>query len=111
QNQELLAQGTGLDYTMVSTNCGSPITVTLPPGATPVTAFLYVQYNSMSDVPANTVAINFNGFGTGTGTTTGQPVSYVGWTQTWYSERYAISPGILTGGGAGGSQTTYSVTT
>ena len=111
ENQELLASGTGLDYTMTSTNCGSPLTVTLPPGATPVTAFLYVEYQNSSYVTGNTTAVQFNNFATGTGTTTGAPVSYAGWTQTWYSERYPINPGALTGGGAGGSQVAYSEST
>jgi hypothetical protein len=68
ETQAILAQGTGLDYTMVSANCGSALTVTLPPGATPVTAYLYVEYNNGgADVAANTTAIQFNGSNTGTG--------------------------------------------
>ena len=111
QTQSVVAEGTGLDYKMVSANCGSPLVVTLPAGAIPVTAYLYVEYsNSGSDVPANTTPIQFNSQATGTGVSNGA-VSYVGWTQTWYSIRYPITGASISGGGGAGSQNSYTVNT
>ncbi len=105
--QSMVAQGTGLDYVISSAPYQAPISIALPPGSTPVTAFLYVEYNnSGADVVPNTTAINFNGSSTGTGISTGA-VTYVGWTQTWYSVKYPINPSQITGGGTLGSETAY----
>ncbi len=94
QKQELLAQGTGLDYVMASAQCGQPLNINLPAGATPVTAFLYVEYNNMSAEAPKTTQIQINGYGTGTGTAAGA-VTYANWVQTWYSVRYSVSPASL----------------
>jgi hypothetical protein len=94
QQQELLAQGTGLDYVMASAQCGQPLNVNLPAGATPVTAFLYVEYQNGAAVAPKTTQIQINGYGTGAGTSTGA-VTYANWVQTWYSVRYPVSPASL----------------
>ncbi len=108
--QSLVAQGTGLDYVMTSANAGSTLLVTLPPGATPVTAFLYVEYNNMAFVAPNTTPILFNGTSIGPGTAAGA-VSYASWIQTWYNVRYGLNPSLLTAGGTNGSQTAYTANT
>ncbi len=108
--QSLVAEGTGLDYTLASAPVTGPVTVILPPGATPVTAFLYVEYNNGSQVAPNPVAITFNGSSTPTGTSLGA-VTYTGYINTFYNIRYPIDPSTLTGGGASGSQTAYAINT
>src|SRR5580698_9565443 len=45
QTQQLVAEGVGLQETVVGGSCGSALTVTLPAGAVPVTAYLYVEYD------------------------------------------------------------------
>src|ERR1035438_4440473 len=52
QTQQMVATGVGLDYALVGGPCGQPLTVTLPPGAVPVTSYLYVEYNPQSFVAA-----------------------------------------------------------
>lgn len=107
QQELLVAEGAGLDeVTAESVGMGTqPITVTLPPGAAPVTAFLYVEYNDNNHVAANPVAVSFNGNSTGVGTVDGAPVSYFNLSQnnTFYNIRYNINPTWLTMGGAGGA--------
>ncbi len=103
----MVMEGVGIDYTTAAGPCGSPLTVTLPSGATPVTSFLYVEYNAGSFVSGNPVAINFNGNTTPTGSIEGAPVSYVGWTQTYYNVRYALNPSWISTAG----QSTYTVST
>ena len=47
--RKMLAEGVGLDYAVAGGECGQPMTVTLPPGAVPVTAFAYVEYDIGSE--------------------------------------------------------------
>ncbi len=113
QTQQLVAEGVGLDEMVVGGTCGSALTATLPPGATPVTAFLYVEYNysGTNTAPAVTTGISFNGSTTPAGTVEGGAVTYSGFPNTWYNIRYPISPAMLGGTvGANGGQYVYPVT-
>ena len=77
--------------------CGSALTVTLPPGAVPVTAYAYVEYAGSTE---STGAIQINGSSTSAGVIPGAPVTSNGHGlgSTWYSERYGVSPAQLSGG-------------
>ncbi len=100
QQQQVVLTGPGLNYVMASESCGGAgLTVTLPPGAIPVTAFLWLYYNGPTgDVSTDTET--FNGHALGTGTLAGA-ATYTGWPQTWVNDRFNLNPGSvgITGSG------------
>ncbi len=112
QTQQLVAEGVGLQETVVGGTCGQALTVTLPPGATPVTAFLYVEYDYGSNgAPPVLTGVSFNGSTTPAGTQEGAGVTYGGYANTFYNIRYPISTTLLGGtAGAGGKQDVYPIT-
>ncbi len=75
QQQQVVLTGPGLNYVMASENCnGAGLTVTLPPGAVPVTAFLWLYYNGPTgDVSTDTETFNGHALGTGTLAGAAQP--------------------------------------
>src|ERR1017187_8184031 len=91
-------EGVGLHETIVGGACGSPLAVALPAGAVPVTAYAYVEY-STGNTTANTAAIQINGSGTSGGVAPGAVVMNHGpLGGNWYSVRYGITTGQLSGG-------------
>src|ERR1039458_2156655 len=87
-----VAKGVGLHETIVGGACGSPLTVTLPPGAVPVTAYAYVEY-STGNTTANTTAISMSPGGTlSAGVALWAVVLNHGpLGGNWYSARYGVS--------------------
>ena len=112
QTQQFVAEGVGLQETVVGGVCGASLTVTLPPGATPVTALLYIEYDYGSNgAPPVLTGVGFNGSTTPAGTQAGAGVTYGGYPNTFYNIRYPISTTLLGGAaGSGGAQEVYSVT-
>lgn len=111
-SQNTVASGIGLDYAVAGGECGQPLTVTLPAGATPVTAYLYVEYDIGSDTGSlNNSAVGFGSNTTPAGVVDGAPVTWTVFQNIYYNIRYGINPSWITGGGGGGSQTTYTVNT
>ncbi|HJT24284.1 MAG TPA: hypothetical protein VJ873_06885, partial [bacterium] len=110
--QNTVAYGVGLDYAVASGACGSALTVTLPAGATPVTAFAYVEYDIGSNTGApNNSTINFSGHTTPAGVLAGAPMTWTTFPNIYYNMRYGINPTWITGGGGSGSQSTYTIST
>ena len=111
QLQQTVAYGVGLDYTVAGGNCGTPLTVTLPAGAVPVTAYAYVEYNIGGDSGApNFNPINFSGH-TPAAIEDGAPVTWTSYQNLWYNMQYDLNGSWFTGGGAGGSVNTYTIST
>ncbi len=111
-SQNTVASGIGLDYAVAGGECGQPLTVTLPAGATPVTAYLYVEYDIGSDTGSlNNSAVGFGSNTTPAGVVDGAPVTWTVFQNIYYNIRYGINPSWISGGGGGGSQTTYTVNT
>lgn len=99
QENNLVAEGVGLDYIVAGGECGQPLTYTLPPGAIPVTAFAYVEYDigGNSGGP-NYSAINFSGNASPAGVEVGPPVTWTVFQNIMYDMRYSLSPGWFTAG-------------
>ncbi len=100
QQQQVVLAGPGLNYVMASENCsGAGLTLVLPPGAIPVTAYAWLYYNgSPADVSTDTMTLNGQLLGTGT---MAGAATYIGWPQTWVNDRFNINPGAvgITGSG------------
>jgi len=106
--QNSVAYGIGLDYAVASGPCGSPLTVSLPAGAVPVTAFAYVEYDIGSDSGGpNYSTINFSGHTTPAGTLAGAPMTWTVYQNIYYNMRYSLSPSWISGSGT----STYTIAT
>ena len=110
QTQKWVAYGAGLDYVVAGGACGSPVTITLPPGAVPVTAFAYVEYDIAGSVGApNFSPLNFNGHTTASGVLAGAPVTWTAFQNIYYGMRYGLNPSWIQPGGGSGSQNAYPI--
>src|SRR5579871_2544615 len=106
--QNTVASGVGLDYAVASSPCGSPLTVNLPAGAVPVTAFAYVEYDISGDSGApNNSSINFSGHTSPAGAQAGAPMTWTTFQNIYYNMRYSLSPSWISGAGT----STYTIST
>src|SRR3990172_6689898 len=87
QTQFATFYGQGLDYVLVGGECGQCAAMNLPPGAQPVTGFLYVSAQGGANLGNITGTASLNG-SLGPITIRGAPSSFTNY-QTWHGGRWS----------------------
>ena len=111
QQQFITASGTGLNYAIATAQCGNPVTLNLPSGATPVTGFMWVQGSGCSSTTSTLAGstATYAGHSLGTPQTVFTPVSLAPADVIYDGARWGLQGSWFTAGGSNTPSATFAL--